>query len=148
MKTLQTIILIVVVAIVVSASAFAIYVAKNKQRIIDNVTFRFNIAGINFSSLLNPIINIKTTITNKNNFFIIFSKLYVELFYNGDLIAQSNGVDNKTHFIPINGTTSFDTEMKLNANILKIKQPIKIDYKIDVYLFGFKIDTITDSFTI
>lgn len=148
MKTFGWIIIVVVSVIIASISGVAFYVYKNQDEIIENIKFKFAVSSINFTSLLNPIVNIKTTIENNNPFFVIFSNLFVKLFYNGELIAQSETIDKRNHFLPIHGTTSFDHNMIINANIIKVKQPIKIDYEIDVRIFGFKINTIKDSFTL
>lgn len=148
MKTIGWIIIVIISVIVASITGVAIYVYNNQDRVIENIKFKFGISGISFTSLLNPVVNVKTTIENKNPFFVIFNDLFVKLFYNGELIAQSESVDKRNHFLPINGTTSFDHKMVINSNILKIKQPIKIDYEIDVRIFGFKIKTIKSFFTI
>lgn len=67
-------IIVGIIAVVVSyITGIAIYVKRNEQRVVDDITFSFGVSGINFASLLNPLINVTTTIENKNPFPIIFS---------------------------------------------------------------------------
>lgn len=151
MKIFSIIFSIIAIAIVATFGWIAIYFASNKQRVIDNIKFIFKIENIfwpPFASILSANVNIQTRIENRNPIFIIFSHLYVRLFYNNELIAQSKDVDIATRFIPVNGELTFNHEMVVNVNIFKIKQPIKIDYEIDVHVFGFKIETIKSSYTV
>lgn len=148
MKIVGWVIVAIIASVVSYITGIAIYVKRNEQRVIDDITFEFEIVGINFAQLFNPIVNVKTIIENKNPFPIVFSDLYVKLFYNGELIAKSEKIDKSWHFVPIKGKTDFEHEMRIMPSIVKIKQPITIDYEIDVRIFGFKIDTIKDSYTL
>lgn len=148
MKIIGYILIAIISAIVLSITGIAIYVKRNEQRVIDDITFNFEIVGINFAQLFNPLINVKTIIENQNPFPIVFSDLYVKLFYNGELIARSEQIDKSWHIVPIRNKTEFNHEMRVFAAITKVKQPITIDYEIDVRIFGFKINTIKDSYTL
>lgn len=151
MKTLGYLLVTIATIIIVAILATAGYVYTNQDKVLSKINFKFGLRDINLSQ---SEVTIKTTIDNKNYFFIIFSDLYVKLFYNGSQIAHSKEIDTSTHLIPINGTTSFDEDVIIDKGISQLipafalGQPINIDYEIDVKIFGFKVNTIKDSFTI
>lgn len=152
MKIVGWIIVIVISAIVATLAYIGIYFTKNKQQVIDNIKYKFDIGKINFSQIISlqpkANVDIEITIENKNPIFIIFSDLNARLFQNGLLIAKSKKTNTKSYIVPINGEKTFVDTFEVNLNILKLDLQSPIDYEIDVRIFGIKIETIKSSFTI
>lgn len=152
MKIVGWIIAIVVSSIVITFGYIGIYFARNKQRVIDNIKYSFDIEKIKlqpFTSIVPKIdVDIETTIENKNPIFIIFSDLHARLFQNGKLFANSKQINKRAYLVPINGTKTFTDTFTVNLNVLQVNVTQPIDYEIDVRIFGIKIETIKFSFTI
>lgn len=143
---------IIVAAVIVSIYIYILV-------IISRFYFKFDLSGISLAQLSGTgKINVKIngSVQNDNDFRVTFSDLYVQLFYNKELIATSQKVDDKKYTIPAKGKFQFEetvdlyvnpTTLQLAANIA-LKVPTEIEYQVRLKIFGIKIPTIIDKFTI
>lgn len=130
---------------------------------ISKVYFKFDLSGISIGNLTSGSkINLKINsyIENLNKFKINFSGLFVQLFYNNDLIAASTDVNTNKYTVPANGKFNFQEDIDLfinKASLLLVKniainkianKPTTIEYHVRVKLFNISIPVIKDSFTI
>lgn len=148
--------ILIIIAVVVILGLLYLYSKLSVQKI----SFKFDIGKIDLSiiSLSNPVININvlTTIDNKNNFEISFSDLFVRLLYNDNLVAKSKNIDINKYKVPAKSSFSFNQELELYINSSTIglikslvsRQPVKIDYEVDVKIFNIKVPTIKDYFNL
>lgn len=123
----------------------------------EKLKFKFDLSGINLSQLKSGTINVKAgvTIENKNKFNITFSRLFVRLFYNNQLIAQSKEAREEKIVVPKNSEIKFieDIEVYVNSATIDLvknsiaKESVEIKYEIDLIVFGIRIPTIKNSFT-
>lgn len=98
-------------------------------------------------------IDLGTTITNKNNFSVSVSGLYVEVYYQGAILGKSTKPHDK-FIIPANGSVDLTENITIAlgnaaqiAGRLISKQPTQFDYMVKAKLFGFFPLTVRDSFT-
>lgn len=156
MKTIFWVIIIVALTIFV-------YISLNLAS--SRIGFNFSLSKIDFSTLNlvdfksdNAHIGIKvnTLVTNLNPFSINFSFLEVWICHNNILIAQSSKVLEGKIGIAGNSITNFILPLNLYVNaesikvaaLLKLKQPVKIDYTIKLKLFGIPVPKYSNSYTV
>lgn len=128
------------------------------RRVLDNFTFSdAKFAGGNLKSIFDgsgfTAINLSSTITNKNNFSVPVSGLYIELYNNGNLIGKST-TPQSDFTIPAKGEYTVVQSMTFNVNsslLIAAKVlagvPVVFDYTVRAKLFGFYPLTYKDSFT-
>lgn len=99
-------------------------------------------------------IDLGTTITNKNNFSVTVSGLYIEVYYKGMVVGKSTQ-PHPEFVIPANGKVDLVENMTLVLNnALEIglqlirKQPVEFTYLVKSTIFGFFPLRFRDSFTI
>lgn len=129
------------------------------KKVIDNFTIddpRF--IGADLASVFNgsgfTTIDLGTTITNKNNFSVSVSGLYIEVYYQGAIIGKSTMPHDK-FTIPANGsvdireniTLALGNAIQVGAKLLT-KQPVEFTYMVKATLFGFLPFKFNDSFII
>ena len=145
--------------IIVIAAVVAIYVYI--LTVISKIYFKFDLSGIKLTELgiggIGKVnIKINSYIENLNDFRINFSDLFVQLFYQNELIATSTSVDTNKYTIPSKGKFNFIGDMNLFINTTTInivkdiiaKKPVSVDYIVNVKVFNIAIPPIKDSFTI
>src|SRR3972149_8141587 len=113
--------------------------------VISKIYFKFDLSGIKLTELgiggIGKVnIKINSYIENLNDFRINFSDLFVQLFYQNELIATSTSVDKNKYTIPSKGKFSFIGDMNLFINTTTInivkdiiaKKPVSVDYIVNV----------------
>lgn len=107
------------------------------------------ISGTGFNS-----IDLQSTVTNGNNFAIPVNKLYIEVFYNGSLVAKSTR-SHDAFIIPKNGSATINENITLSFGTLAIpivadiakKRPVVFTYNVKATLFNFIPISYTDTLT-
>lgn len=126
---------------------------------------RKDIKAIDFSQIKSGRITVRvnSSIKNENNFDIKFSDLIFNVFYNEQIVCTSPNshiiVNNKVvdqAVIPKNSIFSFqkDVEIYIPGEIpsivknLALKIPVQMEYNLKFNVYGVKVPTITDKFTV
>lgn len=129
---------------------------------VDKLAFRFNLKGIDPSSLsLQGILKgetrllttIQTQVSNQNGFGININNVETEIYYQNNLVAKSVNKSGRIH-IDSMGDTSFSHQMNILVNkySLDLIKNIKggtgapITYKVNLSIFGIPF-SIEDSYT-
>lgn len=132
-------------------------VAWRSKKIWDKIAFNIylqsvDLAGLGLSDIptilqggeKNIMIMLGADIKNENNFSIPFSRLKVELFYEGNLIAESAEVSG---VVPANGTLSISAPAKIILNLAStkllteglLKNKPTLEYSVGLNIFGIPI---------
>lgn len=146
--------LITLITILVITTAISAVLIITVLIVVSNIKFKpfdkSDIVGIKISDLVQGkklTISINSYIENQNNFKINFSDLYIQIFHNNELIANSTTLDTKKHTLPANGNVTLPESIDIygnqtTINIVKdiaLYKPVKVNYKLDVKVFGIKI---------
>jgi len=143
----------IIIAVVIVAIYIYVLVSISK------IYFKFDLAGISLGEITDQSkvnLKINSYIENLNKFRITFSDLFVQLYYKNELIASSIKKDINKYTIPLKGTLSFKEDLQLFVNNTTVKlitdiatkQPVSIDYIVNVKIFGIKIPPIKDNFPV
>lgn len=144
--------------VIIAAALVATYIAIMVA--ISRVYFKFDLGSISVAQLTttNPKIDvtINAQIQNENDFKVNFSDLFIQLFYNNQLIAASKQVNKNKYTVPSKGKFQFQEPVEIFVNQTSIslitdmasKKPVNIEYHVRVKIFGVRIPVIVDSFTV
>lgn len=99
-------------------------------------------------------VDLGTTITNKNDFSVSVSGLYIEIYYKGMTVGKST-VPHEKFVIPANGSVDVRENMTLAlGNAIEVgvrllaKQPVEFTYMVKATIFGWFPLTHRDKFTV
>lgn len=152
---------IIIWVIVIVAIVVFIYIFLNLSA--SRIGFNFSLNKVDFSSFnLEDFVNnnafikidVNTLVTNLNPFNINFSFLEVWICHNNILIAKSSKVLEGKIGISSNSITNFVLPLDLYINsesikvasLLKLKQPVEIQYTVKLNLFGISIPKYSDKY--
>lgn len=147
---MKTFILILVIVVILGLVGYRV-----SKKAIDKISFsKPTIRNLNLSSIGNSFstVDLTTTIENKNNFDIPVSGLYIELYYQGQLVGKST-VPSEKFIVPMNGsititqnvTIYLNSTLNVAAKILS-KELITFDYIARGIVFNVVPLQIRDSF--
>ena len=126
---------IFIIFILVAGILYAAYLVIESR-----IRFDFDLKGLDPSKFLTKLlkgridVDIKVTVTNKNNFNIPISNLYIELFYNNQLVA--NSIDRSSLLnIKANDKTALShwVDLNLSENTFELLKKIVKKEEPEVY---------------
>lgn len=144
---------IVIVAVIV---AIYVYIQVSISRIFFKwPTLKDAITGIKSIQGNNIEVDLPIEIENLNPFGIKFSNLYFELKYKDTLIASSKQINPKEENIKEKGISTIkeNTIIYLSGDLLNLgaklisNQTVRIDYRVNMKVYGVKNIEINDYFT-
>lgn len=147
--------------LIIAAALVSVWVAVMVS--ISKVYFKFDLGGISIANLTASLasgipkidVNVKASIQNENPFKINFSDLFIQLFYNTQLIAASKQVNINKYTVQPKSVFQFQEPIEVFVNTASIavikdvvaKKPVLIEYHVRVKIYGVRIPVIVDSFT-
>lgn len=151
-----------IIVLVAAIVAIYIYIRVSISRLFFKWPTLIDVIG-NIKSIQGGTIEVSlpVVIENLNSFDIKFTDLYFELKYKDNLIASSKQRDTTEYTIPAKSVTGNgykeikeDTIIHIDGNTISLagkiisKQTVRIDYSVDLKVFGIKIPTISDYFSL